>query len=74
MSSERHSRIHRGDVTFSKLLVSLLDNIYMEYNTKILFELSTLTIIHIQIIWMTVLSVLTHIFVSRLVDQHLPSF
>jgi len=37
-----------GDVTFTKLLVSLLDSIYIYYDTNIDFVLSTITIIHIR--------------------------
>jgi len=57
--------IRREDVTVCKVLVSLLDSIYSEYNTKILFEIYSDTSIDIQCIWTTVVSVLNYIFVSR---------
>jgi len=42
----------------------LLDRIFIEYDTEILFALSSNTSIHIEIKWMKVVSVLNNIFVS----------
>jgi len=56
--SQLHIRISSGDATFSKLLVSLLDSQYKNFEIKILFALSTDTSIHIPIVWTTVTAVL----------------
>jgi len=53
-----------GGVTFNNLWVSLLRSIYIEYDISIIFELSSVISIHIQIEWRTILSVLDNIFVS----------
>jgi len=50
ISFQRHSRIRRGDIIFNKLLASLLDSMYIEYDTNILFELAIGTSTGIQII------------------------
>jgi hypothetical protein len=64
ISSQHYMCIRRVDVTFTKLLVSSLDSIYLEYNTRISYELSTDTSFEIEIIWKTVVSVLNYIFKS----------
>jgi len=46
----------------SKWLVSLMDSIFKLYRAKILYELSTYTIIHIHIEKMTVVSPLNNIY------------
>jgi len=50
ISSQHHMCIRRVDVTFTKLLVSSLHNIYLEYNTRISYELSPDTSFEIEII------------------------
>ena len=50
ISSQHHMCIGRGDVTFTKLLVFSLDSIYIEYSTRISYELSTDTSFEIEII------------------------
>jgi len=50
ISSQHHMCIRRVDVAFTKLLVSSLDSIYLEYNTRISYELYTDTSFEIEII------------------------
>jgi len=64
ISSQQHIRIGTCEVTFTKLLLPSLDSIYIIYDTKNLFALSTDTSIHSQIETMTVVSLLKDIFVS----------
>jgi len=71
--SQLHIRICSGDATLSKLLVSLLDSRYVNFEIKVPFALSTESSIHIQNIRTTVTAVLNDIFVSRQVQNHLPS-
>jgi len=62
--SQRHIRISKGDIIFSKLLLFSLDSLCILYHTNILYELSTNTGIHIKIIQITVVLVLNNILVS----------
>jgi len=48
ISSQQHIPVWIGGVTLTKLLVSLLDCILIQYDTKILFAFSNDTGIHIQ--------------------------
>jgi len=56
-----HIRICGGNITFTKLLVSILDSIYIKYVTKIPIALSTDTIIHVESMRATLVSVQNHI-------------
>jgi len=49
ISSQGHSRTWIGEVTFTNLLVSLPDSIFIQYNTKIILAFSTDSSIQIQI-------------------------
>jgi len=51
-----------GVVIYNKLLVSLLDSLFIQYNSKILLALYTDTGNHTQIKAMTVLSSLNNIY------------
>ena len=53
-----------GGVKLSNEWVSLLPNIYIEYDFTIIFTWSSESGIHIQIEWRTVVSILNNIFVS----------
>lgn len=65
ISSERHICIHIGGVSFNQLLVSLLDNIFLQYNTRIVLACSSETSIGIQFnITTQVVSIPHDIFVS----------
>ena len=63
ISSQQHIRIWIDEVTFTKRLPCLLHCIYIKYDTKITFALSTDTSIHSQIKKTTVVSFLNDIFV-----------
>jgi len=73
ISSQRHIRIRRLDVSFTQLLVSSPDSIYIEYNTKILLKVSTDSFVHIRIKESTIVSLLNNLYVSGLLKKHLPS-
>ena len=64
IGSQGQSRTWIGEVTFSNVLVSLLDSILILYDTEIINPFSTDISIQIQIIWITVVSVLNTICVS----------
>jgi len=67
-SLEPRIPIRSGIVTLTMLLVFLLESILLEYNTKIYFVVSNDTSIQIRVKWITVVSVLNHIFLSNSED------
>jgi len=64
MTSERYIHISIDGVTFTTLLLSLLDTIFIQSDINSIVAFSNDTSIHIQIKWMAVVEVLNDIFVS----------
>jgi hypothetical protein len=62
--SELHSGIWIGRVTYNKLLLLILDSVYIKYDAKVLFALSTHTTIHIKCICTSAESRPKYIFIS----------
>jgi len=54
-----------GRVSFTKWFVSILDKIFVLYDTKIMFKVSMDNCIHSQMIWMTEESVMNDRISSR---------
>ena len=73
ISFEQSIPVWTGDLPFTTLLVSLLDSIFIHYDSKIMFALFTHTSIHSRIRWTTVVSVTRNISISGQVAFHLPS-
>jgi hypothetical protein len=73
ISFEQTSPIWTGGLPFTMLLVSLLDIIFIHYNSKIMFALSTHTSVHSGIGLTTLVSVMNNIFICGQVGIHLPS-
>jgi len=63
-NSEWYSHIEMWEVTFPQSWVSLLGNIFKQYDTENINAVSSVTSIPIRIEWVTVVSVLHDIFVS----------
>ena len=68
--SQQHLQISRGDVIFSKLLVSFLLSIHIDDNTQILFALSSDTNTPIQINKTNTILLFNDIVVSGSVESH----
>ena len=68
IGSKLHIDISIGGVSFTKWLVCLLDCIFIQFDTTIIFPSSTDTSIHIQIKQTTEVSVMTNIIVSGWVE------
>ena len=64
ISSQWLISIWIAGVTFTKLLVFLVDSMFVNYDTKSIFPLSTIASMNIEIKWKTVVSLLNNIFVS----------
>jgi hypothetical protein len=64
ISSEQYIPIPLGGVPFTKLLVLMLDNIFIKYDIKIVFVFSSDTSIHIATEGTTVEQVRNEILVS----------
>jgi len=64
ISSQRHSRTWIGEVTYTRLSVSLLDCIFRQYDIEYVFACSSETDINIQIEWTVVVEALNDIFIS----------
>jgi len=62
--SQEPGRTWIDEVTFNNLLVSLLDSIFIYYDTKIILAFAAEISIHIQIRWVAVVSILNNICVS----------
>jgi hypothetical protein len=71
---EQNVPIWTGGLPFTTFLVCLWDTIFIHYDRKIMFALSTDLSIHGEIRWTTVVSVMNDIFISEQVGIHLPSF
>ena len=63
-NSELYSHIEMWELTFPESWVSLLGNILIQYDTEIIYAVSSVTSIPIRIEWVTVVPVLHDIFVS----------
>lgn len=72
IGSQRHIGIWIGGLTSTKLLVSSVDNIFVQHDTPIMFPFSTDTIIHIRNKQMAGVSVLHNIILSGSAKYHLP--
>jgi hypothetical protein len=64
MTSERDIHISIDGVTFTTLLVSLLDSKFIQSDNNSIVACSNDTSIHIQIKWIAVVEVLSDIFLS----------
>jgi len=71
INSQRHIYNWMGGITFTKLLVSWMGIIIVQYNTTIFCEWSTDSYFHIQIEWTDVVSALNKLFLSGQVVYHL---
>jgi hypothetical protein len=73
MSYQQHIRIWLSDVKFTKFLVSLLDSIFIQYQTKVILAIFPDTSNKSQIKLMTTCSVSNDIFVSGQVMYYVQS-
>ena len=63
--SERHNLIKIGGVTFNKLLLTLLNNRFIQYDTNIIIAFSSDISIHIRINWTPPVSIIPDTLLSR---------
>jgi hypothetical protein len=73
ISTQWHSRYWTGQVTYTKLLVSFLDGILIQYDNRILLTFTTEFGIRFEIILLTILSCHKDTFVSLKVTESLAS-
>ena len=68
ISSEQHSAGWIGGESFAEWLVLILVTIFIQYDTKMIFELTRINSIHSPIKWMTEVSVINDIMIFAEVE------